>query len=115
MTIEQPKVVDIVAARPDSRVVKLVISDHLNWSDFDGHARMLQVKVNTYLAFIDAEEFRNLVSPKLPDEPEFEIVLASHQPPTPEAETLFQHLADALKGYGIGFTVKRFDGGPHDS
>ena len=56
MTITDPTTIDIVATRPDADVVRLVITDHLDWTAELDHLAMLQEKVNTYLAFVETGE-----------------------------------------------------------
>jgi hypothetical protein len=53
MTIEDPKVIDIVATKPDEDVVRLVITDHLDWENPEEHLTTLQDKLNAYLDFVE--------------------------------------------------------------
>lgn len=56
MTIEKIKVVDVISIDPSTDDVVMTISDHLDWTDPDKHLRILQEKLNSYLAFIESGE-----------------------------------------------------------
>ncbi len=56
MSIEQTDVVDIISTDRISGYVVLTISDHLDWSDSNGHQMLLQTKLNRYLAFVESGE-----------------------------------------------------------
>ena len=56
MSIEQTDVVDIMSTDRASGHVVLTISDHLDWSDSVAHQRLLQNKLNRYLAFVESGE-----------------------------------------------------------
>jgi len=58
MTIEHPKVVDIIGIDEVKNEAVLTIVDHLDW-DTNEHAALLQEKINTYLAFIEGGEMAN--------------------------------------------------------
>lgn len=106
MSITEKNKIDIVAARPDSSVVKLVITDHLGWDDFEAHARLLQDKVNTYLEFVESGQLARMQAPKIPDAPDVHIVLVLHYPPTKEAEEFFVQVREFLAGVGMKFDVE---------
>jgi hypothetical protein len=56
MSIERTDIVDIISTDRMTGDVILTISDHLDWSDTTAHQRLLQVKLNRYLAFIEGGE-----------------------------------------------------------
>jgi hypothetical protein len=57
MTIEQAGTVDFIGTDITNNEVILTITDHLRWSvDSKNHLRLLQNKINTYLAFIESGE-----------------------------------------------------------
>jgi hypothetical protein len=60
VSIADRNTIDLVATRPDSSVVKLVITDHLAWDDLDSHFRMLQDKINTYVEFIESGQLERM-------------------------------------------------------
>ena len=55
MTIEQLDKLDFYAVDQEKTKVRLVISDHLDWDEFDegDHLELLQHKINLYLHFVE--------------------------------------------------------------
>jgi hypothetical protein len=106
MSISETDTIDVVASRPDSPVVKLVITDHLEWEDIDEHLRLLQAKFNTYIAFVESGQLGRMKEPKLPPSPEVRIaVVALHAPPE-ETSDFFVRVEDFLREVGIGFELE---------
>jgi hypothetical protein len=97
--------IDIVATRPDSSVVRLVIADHLDWGDFQGHAELLQAKVNTYLAFVESGQMRRMQNPPIPADARVEIVLAAQHAPTAQARELLEQVRAFLQEEGFTFLL----------
>lgn len=58
MSIEQTNVVDFVSIDPKTERVVLTISDHLPWDERGTHLKLLQDKLNSYLAFIESGELQ---------------------------------------------------------
>jgi hypothetical protein len=56
MTVEQMNVIDLIGTDRETGDVILTISDHLDWSDSVEHQRVLQEKLNKYLAFVERGE-----------------------------------------------------------
>jgi hypothetical protein len=58
MSIEQEKIIDILASGQKLNEAILIVSDHLPWDDEASyeHAILLQKKINSYLAFIEGGE-----------------------------------------------------------
>lgn len=56
MSIEDENIVDIVGIDKSQPTVVLTISDHLDWSDSIHHQKVLQSKLNRYLAFVESGE-----------------------------------------------------------
>lgn len=106
MSITETNKIDIIATRPDSSVVRLVITDHLRWEDFETHARLLQDKVNTYLDFVESGQLRELQTPSIPNDPEIHVALALQHPPSREAEEFFTRVRDFLARVGMKFVVE---------
>jgi len=104
MSILDTNKIDIVATRPDSNIVKLVIADHLDWADMESHGRLLQDKINTYLAFVESGQMKQLSTPPIPETPQVVITLAVQRTLTPDAESLLARVRSFLEGLGIGFT-----------
>jgi hypothetical protein len=105
MSITETDKVDIVAARPDSSIVRLVISDHLAWDDLETHSRLLQHKVNTYLEFIESGKLAALQKPRIPDDPEYRIALELMHAPSREGQELLEQVRAFLGTAGIALDV----------
>ena len=106
MSITETATIDIVAARPDSSIVKLVITDHLTWDDLETHTRLLQEKINTYLDFIESGQLHRLQAPKIPVTPIVHIILAVQHPPSSEAELFLSQVLDFLASVDVHFEVE---------
>ena len=103
MSISETDKIDIVAARPNSPIVKLVITDHLTWDDLDAHGRLLQDKINTYMEFVESGQLARLSEPKIPATPEVRITLAVQHKPTREALKFLERVEGFLAGVGMKF------------
>ena len=58
MTIVEIDKVDAAGIdNTDETILRLMISDHLDWREEYKHLQMLQDKINGYLEFIEAEEY----------------------------------------------------------
>jgi len=106
MSIAETDKIDIVASRPYSSVVKLVITDHLAWDDFDTHAQLLQEKINTYLEFVGSGQLRRLQSPQIPEDPEVHITLAVQHLPSKKAESFLTQIREFLAGVNVHFEIE---------
>lgn len=96
----------MVATQPDSDVVKLIIADHLDWTDIDSHSQLLQDKINTYLSFIESGQMRRIPGHEMPASPEIRITLAVPQTPAAEALPFLDRVREYLRGVGIGFETE---------
>ena len=105
MTITDGQTIDIIATRPGSDLVKLVISDHLPWDDVHAHSHLVQTKINAYLAFVESGQLLRVKEPPIPDTPQICIVLASLHPPTPAVEEFLARVKEFLVSQGIQFEV----------
>jgi len=56
VSVEQLDVVDVISTDKKSGHVVLTISDHLDWSNSEEHQKILQAKLNKYLAFVESGE-----------------------------------------------------------
>ena len=74
MSVEQIDKVDFISTT-EKGIIKLTISDHLEWDSKNEHLLILQNKINAYLNFIESgqifEEYPSSVNKKV----EIEIVL----------------------------------------
>ncbi len=106
MSITDTNKIDIVATRPDSSIVRLVITDHLDWDDFDTHAQLVQDKVNTYLEFVESGQLSRMQTPKIPEAPRIQIAIALQHPPSAEAERFLAQVREFLAGLEMDFEVE---------
>jgi hypothetical protein len=63
MSVEETNVIDIIGIDQQTGEVVLTISDHLDWADSIAHQKILQEKLNRYLAFVESGE----ISESYPD------------------------------------------------
>jgi len=54
VTVLDTELVDITSVDTQTGNVVLTVSDHLDWSDSLEHQRILQKKLNAYLAFVES-------------------------------------------------------------
>lgn len=60
MTVVQTDTIDFVSIEKNTGLVKLTISDHLDWNQENQHLLLLQEKINTYLSFIEGGELYDI-------------------------------------------------------
>lgn len=106
MSVEETWRIDIVATKPGSPEVRLVISDHLDWRDFDRHCTLIQEKVNTYIAFVESGQLQRSY-PTATEPFKVAVVLAVLHPPSPEGEGYLMRVGAFLSEIGMGFLVDR--------
>jgi hypothetical protein len=107
VSVNDPSRIDIIAVRPSSRAVRLVIADDLAWDDLPAHARLLQEKINTYISFVESGQLARVQSPTIPMAPEVTIVLTVQQQPTEAAESFLSSVGDFLRSVDLRFEVDR--------
>jgi hypothetical protein len=105
VTITDAETIDIIATRPGSDLVKLVISDHLAWDDVYAHSHLVQAKINTYIAFVESGQLQRVKEPPIPDAPQICIVLAALHPPPPAVDEFLVRVKEFLVSQGIQFEV----------
>jgi hypothetical protein len=103
MSVENIDKIDLVATRPNSLEVRLVITDHLPWSDEDGHLRLLQAKLNTYIAFVESGQVFKMPEHEVPPGSELIIVVAARYSLTTAGEAFMRQAQQVLSRVGIGF------------
>jgi Family of unknown function (DUF6572) len=107
MTVLDRDIVDFVARKPDSNVVKLGIADHLEWDrELEWHCERIRDKVETYLTFIETGQIGQLTKVTLPERPEIHIVLFTQFKPAAEAGDFLSRLKAAAGAYGVDFEVE---------
>lgn len=106
MSVAEPQKIDIVATRPGSREVRLVITDHLPWSDEETHLLLLQEKLNTYIAFVESGQVLKATTPKVPPNPEITVVVAAQHAPPETTAGFFEQVREILSGLGVAFLIE---------
>jgi hypothetical protein len=106
MAITDPGIVDLVATRPDTIEVGLIITDHLAWDDLGEHGRLLWDKVNTYIAFVESGQLDAMTEPAIPAGYRVCVSLAVPERVPPDAQALLEEIEAFLMGIGMGFEVK---------
>lgn len=107
MAVDNPDVIDIVSEEPSGSFV-LIISDHLDWLDSISHQRMLQVKINRYLAFVRSGQILDYWPEALGREVVIRVV-AKCEPDAAGLQFL-ERMEKALAQAGFQFLWKRFNG-----
>jgi hypothetical protein len=101
MSVEQPKVIDVISTDSKSGYVLLTVSDHLDWNDLDSHMMKLQEKLNYYLAFVESGEILESY-PSAKGRSILIEVIFKH-PPISEATEFLQKTKTVIEGAGFGF------------
>jgi hypothetical protein len=101
MTVEQSRVIDIISIDRKIGHVVLTVSDHLDWGDVSHHMRILQEKLNYYLAFVESGE----ILQSYPNAKGRRVVIeiAFKHSPVPEARKLLQTIGRIVEGAGFDF------------
>lgn len=60
MSVLESDKIDGVAVSVEDKVLNLLITDHLDFKDEYKHLLTLQEKINAYLGFIEAEQYREI-------------------------------------------------------
>lgn len=60
MSVLESNKIDGVAVSGEDKVLNLLITDHLDFKDEYKHLLTLQEKINAYLGFIEAEQYREI-------------------------------------------------------
>lgn len=59
MSVIESGQVDGIATN-DNKTLVLLITDHLDWEKEHNHLILLQDKINSYIAFIESEQYRDI-------------------------------------------------------
>ena len=57
MSVLDKDVVDAISKTSDGKGIGLLITDHLNWNDEKAHFSILADKINSYIGFIQDEQY----------------------------------------------------------
>jgi hypothetical protein len=106
VTIDNLRTVDIVATKPGSSDVQLVVSDHWDWTDVQGHCYQLQEKLNGYLSFIETGELHARPEVQAIRNPEICFaVYCLHEPPAAAYE-FFARARGFVEAEGYRFRLE---------
>jgi len=100
MSVEEPTKIDFAAFDPKAGEMRLIISDHLDWTEEEGeHLLLLQSKLNSYLAFVESGE----IYAKLPKAIGLKIVIEvmGKFPLSEEASKFYRLAGGAIKDAGF--------------
>jgi len=109
MSILETEKIDMIGTRPGNNLVKLVVADHLDWEDVDAHCRLLQEKINTYIAFVESGQLAQTTEPPIPPNPQVTIALAVPQQPSDHAMEFLRQVKSFLANIGMGFSIEVHD------
>lgn len=105
MSIIDAKVVDIVGVDSEKAIARLIIADHLEWTDPVGkHLLLLQEKINSYLRFLEGGELEQ----HYPNSKgcKCEIEIAMKYEPSPEALHFIGKARKIVQDGGFDLTYK---------
>jgi hypothetical protein len=103
MTITDANTIDLLATRPGSSEVQLIVSDHLDWADIQDHCRLLQEKLNRYLAFIESGEANRHPQVQAIAAPTFSLKVISVYEVPAESRDFFDRARDIIQAAGVRF------------
>jgi hypothetical protein len=104
--------IDIIAHKPGSSDVQLVISDHWDWTDVHRHCYQLQEKLNTYFGFVEAGELHARPDIRAIANPDICFAIFCVYEPPPAAREFIAKVQAAVEGegYRFRFEVRPLDG-----
>ena len=57
MAVDNVSLIDAIANDKENACLVLLITDHLNWDNESEHLKILQDKINAYVAFIESKQY----------------------------------------------------------
>lgn len=106
MSIEQDDVIDIVADDEKAKEVRLIVSDHLDWSATREHLLKLQRKLNAYFAGAKNPDFSKVHV--VPEGFSVVIEVAFRVPPNSEALEFLAKAGAIIESAGLRFRYRNF-------
>ena len=102
MSIDEPNVIDAVGENDQTGVIGLLLSDHLDWTDPQGHSAALAAKLNAYVQFVTSGQ----VSGMYPDAADrgVSIQIVAKYPLTDVAAEYLERVRTQLATVGIGLS-----------
>src|SRR5262249_23892668 len=101
MSVLEEGVVDAIGVDRTSGEVVLTIADHLEWEQPSQHLRVLQAKLNRYLAFVESGELARVYPDGLERAVRVDVVF-KFDPPTPGLAFL-ANAEHTLRSAGFSF------------
>lgn len=105
MSIDEPDKIDFFAVDREKTKARLVITDHLDWEEFDEgfHLELLQDKINAYLHFVEDGQWAK-TRPDLEGVPVVIEVCAKH-PPSKEALRFYRLAGSMVADSGVSLEL----------
>lgn len=60
MSVIDKETIDGIAINEDGKSIRLLITDHIEWSDEYNHLLILQEKINAYIAFCEEHQYEQI-------------------------------------------------------
>ncbi len=99
MSVLDRNVVDGIALDEEKRVLRMLISDHLEWNDEYNHLLALQEKINDYISFCEEEQYYEIYKNALIECAIFEIHFKNE--PTMKAMNFLEQVQRQVNELGI--------------
>ena len=106
MAIDELNKIDIIGVENATGIVKLTISDHLDWLDELGHLKLLQEKINAYLLFVESGEIFKKYPEAIGRAVTIEVVMK--YPPSENFVIFFDTASRVVNEAGFGLTYEVF-------
>lgn len=103
MSIKETDVIDMIGTSQQGDVVILTATDHFPWGSRE-HLLMLQEKLNSYLYFLQSEEFYDAY-PEIKGK-QAEISVVCKYPPDEEGTRFLGLCREAIEGSGFLFSYE---------
>lgn len=105
MPIDKSDKVDLLGIDKSTGVVRLTISDHLDWTHEFEHLQLLQDKLNSYLRFIESGEMYAALPETVGRSIEIAVVLNYEPSPTAELFLTKARTAIEVAGFRLSWRV----------
>lgn len=99
MSVLDYQKIDGIAKGNDSRGIKLLISDHLDWENEYEHLLSLQEKINAYITFCESQQYKEIYEDCIVEYAVFEIYFKYD--PTSNAIKFLETVNSQLNELGI--------------
>lgn len=96
MSVIESGQVDGIAAS-DKKTLVLLITDHLDWENEHNHLMLLQDKINSYIAFIESGQYRDMEQFKRLKIKKYIIEISFQYKPTENCTKFINNVNEQLK------------------